>query len=513
MKKILSVMLITVMVLTIACKNVLNDSNNKDKKKDEQTPTPPSKPENKPSTPETQPSTQNLEEKDILNLFGIQKGKITASATAKKIANSTVPSTSKIKFTERKIISYDDKTGELKMKFKGTIEGGASFDKTITFTQFTHPLKNKMIQSLEKLKLNFDAAIENNYSLNKYIKELNKNAKEHIKELSFQLTDSSTIELGEHENYTLKASAKASGNNIEIVPQIVYLKLAENSIETEEKFSDLSFHTLKTQLTQEYFAEKDVFKYILNKVDENNVIEVDSKEFASSFYAFAKQSDAAPDNIFSQTFKDFIKHYQDIYKEKDENKHLKLDISYSVFQPKNGGIVVDDYKGSLKINLCIATNQQITEQSNILATKIIEKEGFANIPNSEALATKKHLFFHIVEKTTPISQDVKTKWEQKEIQANYFLLRTNESNGTATVNNPFGTNSPFNLCVSGSDPEPSSHLGCTTFGASKTKNGKTIFIENIQLKKLANSKTMEVFVTLKGSSGSTLKITTEPNYQ
>ncbi|MBC6720106.1 hypothetical protein [Treponema sp. Marseille-Q4130] len=109
-----------------------------------------------------------------------------------------------------------------------------------------------------------------------------------------------------------------------------------------------------------------------------------------------------------------------------------------------------------------------------------------------------------------MTDELKTQWEQKTfIVSPYPLLRVDE-NGAAAVNNPFvATDIPFHLCVNSENTDPSAHLGCAIFGASKIRNEKIIFIENIQLKKETGSKIMEVQVKLKGS-GAVLKVTSVP---
>ena len=502
MKRFLTFALIAMIMIT-GCRDGVRNNN---AGTNQEVPTPP-------TPPNPQPSIKELKEDEVLKAFSITKGEITASAAAKKIAKGLPSPSSEITFTEIKIISYDDESGEFKISFKGTKKDGTSFEKTITFTQFTHPLNGKAIQSSNKIDLSFDEAIEHNYSLDLYIEKLNEKIKEKtmLKELSFMLSDSSTIiELGEHEKYTLIASAEKDEFKVRIKPQVVYLKLFENATnEIKENISDFSFTHLKTLLTKDYFIDKDVFKYILDKLDETIVIKENKKEFASSFYVFAKHAGTAPDNIFTEEFKTYIKHYHDIYEEKNENEHLKLDIGYGVYDPKNGGVDSDDYEGSLKINLCIATNEQIADQNGIVATKNIQKiGGFANIPDDASLGEKKHLFFNLIPKAT-LTDEMKTTWEKKPFD-NYFLLKVNE-NGVATVNNPFDSASnPFNLCVNSENTNPRTHLGCATYGASKTKNENVIFIEAIRLKKDINSKSMEVLITLKGSNQIELKTTVTP---
>ncbi|MGP1415047.1 MAG: hypothetical protein ACTTJ6_03810 [Treponema sp.] len=501
MKKILSCILIT-MIFIIGCNDGLRNNNNDNKGGGNELPTPP-----------TPPNIKELNEQNILEIFGIQKGGITASFAAKKIAKTTTHSSTDFTFTEIRIISYDDETGEFKLQFKGTKKDGSSFDKVITFTQFTYPLKDKMIQSLNEIELSLDEGIEHNYSLDKFIEKLNENikGKTMLKKLSFMLNDGATIiELGEHINCTLIASAEKDGSKIWIKPVVVYLKLLENmSTETQKPVSNLAFNHLKTELTKDYFTKIDVFNYILSKIDETKVIKGNKNEFASSFYVFAKVTNGIPHNIFTDDFKTQIKHYHDLYEEKDENEHLKLDISYGIYQPKDDGVVSDDYKGDLKINLCLATNDEITNQSGIVVMKTIEKRnGFASIPDDEALGKKTHLFFNLIEKNTLTSQ-LKEAWEKK-VFDKHSLLRVDES-GVKTVDNPFSSvNIPFHLCVNSGDTDPSTHLGCAMYGASKTRNEKVIFIERIILNKLANSKSMDVLVILKGTNPKQLKMTVEP---
>ena len=77
------------------------------------------------------------------------------------------------------------------------------------------------------------------------------------------------------------------------------------------------------------------------------------------------------------------------------------------------------------------------------------------------------------------------------------------NNGTITPNTitnplPGGSSKPFWLCVNGTD-NLASQLGCGHFGASLTRNGKSIFIENIILNKKQNETDLKITVQLKGS--------------
>lgn len=463
-----------------------------------------------PGVPSTPPQNLiTLTESDVLTAFSLSKGHIAASAAAKKITNGTPASG--ITFTERKMIAYDDEAGIFTVKVKGT-KDGKNFSQKISVTGFTHPLAGKTIQSIADCELNLDDAIEHNYSLEKYIDEVNKDpsGEKLVKKLSFMLSDSvTTIELGEHDSYTLTAKAQAVGTKVWVQPSVVFRKLTEGGTETLVKNTAFSFTHLNPSLKKDYFEAKDVFKYILDKTADI-AIKVDSKEFASSFYAFAKKSGQAPVNLFTEGFKTKIQDYAALYQNKDSDEHLALDISYGAFQPKNGGINADDYTGTVTIKLCIATNEQIVNQNDITAIKPIEKSGFASIPDNAALAKKNHLFFHLIPKGS-LTDASKTQWEQKSF-SNHPLFRVDENTGIKAINNPFiAADNPFSLSVNGSDNNLSSHLGCANFSASKTRQDKVIFIENIQLQKAANSKFMTVQVKLKGLGG-ILEVTADPGY-
>lgn len=463
-----------------------------------------------PGVPSTSPQNLiTLTESDVLTAFSLSKGHITASAAAKKITNGTPASG--ITFTERKMIAYDDQAGTFTVEVKGT-KDGKNFSQKISVTGFTHPLAGKTIQSIADCELNLDDAIEHNYSLAKYIEEVKKDpsGKKLVKKLSFMLSDSvTTIELGEHDSYTLVAEAQAVGTKVWVQPSVVFRKLTEGGTETLVKNTEFSFTHLNSSLKKDYFEAKDVFKYILDKTADI-AVKADPKEFASSFYAFAKKSGQAPANLFTEGFKTKIQDYAALYQNKDADEHLEIDeITYGIAQPKNGGIDADDYTGTVKIDLCIATEQQIADQSGITAIKPIEKSGFAKITNADEL--NKQVVFFVISDLHPSASDVQA-WKNK-IFTNHRLLNVNPTNGTVSPNpvvNPLpdGSGKPFRLCVNGI-ANLASQLGCKHFGASCTIKGKTIFIENISLDKDQNKTDLKITVQLKGS-GSVLTLTTNP---
>lgn len=249
--------------------------------------------ENQGTNPAVPQNPDELVEADVLTAFGLQRGKITASAAAKKIA--TGHPASGITFTSRAVVSYDDQTGSFTVRIIGN-KNGKPFNKALTLTGFTHPLAGKMIKSVDKCELNLDEGIENNYSLAKYIDEVNKDPSgaKLVKKLSFLLNDGTTIELGEHDTYTLTAKAvKTTVSNKEKVKirqvfKVAYRKkVADSTSESIIEKEDTTAYNFP-DLIKDYFTEKEVFQYILDKTS-GYAIKADSNQFASSFYAFAKK--------------------------------------------------------------------------------------------------------------------------------------------------------------------------------------------------------------------------------
>ena len=454
-----------------------------------------------PGTNPAVPSNPNeLVESDVLTAFGLQRGSITASAAAKKIV--TGAPAGGITFTQRKIIAYDDQAGTFTVKVKGT-KNGRPFEKTLNLTGFTHPLAGKTIQSLDSCELNLDDAIEHNYSLAKYITEVNKDPSgaKLVKKLSFTLTDGTTIELGEHDRYTLTAIAQAVGTQVWVQPSIVFRKLTEGGTEELTNNTAFEFTHLNSSLTKDYFTEQDVFAHVLSNTNDT-VIKVHPSEFASSFYATAKSGNST-ENLFDTSI---IPSWTTRYQTKDTDEYMQLDITCGIHDPKNGGINADDYEGKLTVKFCIATHDQLTNQGEITAVKTITRLGYAKITNAAEL--KNQLFFDVSSKPNPSNEAIKT-WKKKFFDCS-SLLRIGDDGAAILASNPLpdGFDKPFCLCING-EATLSNYLGCKAYGASRTRNNKVIFIESIQLQKISGETNLQVKVQLKGS-GPVLTITTNP---
>ena len=139
------------------------------------------KPENggsKPKVPKPAPSpteeTGEFKLEDLVSAFSLTKGDITASDAAKKIKTET-PTVTGLTFTEKKIISYDDKSGTFTVEVKGN-KGGKSFSNKITAQGFTHPYNSIPSSKISGDKIKLDAAMENNLKLDDFINKLKNTA-------------------------------------------------------------------------------------------------------------------------------------------------------------------------------------------------------------------------------------------------------------------------------------------------------------------------------------------------
>lgn len=475
-----------------------------------------------PSTPPQNP--YELVEADVFEAFCLTKGEQSPFEAAEKInsGNSILPS---IVFTQKEVTAYDDEKGTFTVKVKGT-KNGKEFEKEMTVNGFINPYNAQpwiINLSDNKGQLKLEEGIEHNYSIEKYVEKANTNIPDFFKApftFSFEKNNGISVTLGDFPQYKLTATlAKEGTDKIKIVPVYTvknHKKVSGGTIDmvTPKEYKD--FTHLNSSLTKDYFTEKDVFEYVLNKTVDDNAIKVDPNAFASSFYVLAKENDKTPDNLFSDEFKTKVKKYTDLYKDKDMDEYRKLDITYGVYKPAKGGIDADDYTGMLKADICIATSEQLADQNGITAYKTVNKSGFASIPDDAALAEKKHLFFNLTASSpSTLTETNKTKWERKTL-SNHPLFSVDDEGSYANkkdrikINNPFkAETNPFLLSVNGSLRDVSTHLGHGHYGASITLNGKEILIKSIRIDKKNNSKFMDVYVTLKGS-GSELKVRIAP---
>ncbi|MGP1510840.1 MAG: lipoprotein 17-related variable surface protein, partial [Treponema lecithinolyticum] len=170
--------------------------------------------ENSGTNPAVPSNPNELVEADVLAAFGLQRGSVTASAAAKKIA--TGAPASGITFTERTAVSYDDQAGTFTVKVKG-IKNGKPFEKELTFSGFSNPYAANP-QSMDttggKGELKLDEGIEHNHSIEKYTGKANLNIANFFQApLTFSLVNGTSITRGDFPGYKLNATLVQEGND------------------------------------------------------------------------------------------------------------------------------------------------------------------------------------------------------------------------------------------------------------------------------------------------------------
>ncbi|QTQ14808.1 hypothetical protein HRQ91_10220 [Treponema parvum] len=468
-----------------------------------------------PSVPQNQ---YELVEADVLETFGLTKGRQSPFEAAGKITlgTSTLPS---IEFTQKEVTAYNDEAGTFTVKVKGT-KNGNPFDKEMAVNGFANPYASQpwSINSNDgKGELKLDEGIERNLSIEKYIAEAYPTIADFFKApLTFSLANGTSVTLGDCDYYKLEATlAKEETDKIKIIPVYTvknHKKTAGGSdtVTLETKYSVFHPDRFGSSLTKLYFTKKDVFDHVLSKTPDS-VIKVDSNKFASSFYAFTKLTGTAPAELFDYSR---LEPYKTLYQTAGADKYMQLDITCGVADPKGRGIDADDYKGELTVQFCIATHEQLANQEGsqedpqevIMAVRPITQSLYAKITTATELDNQ--LLFQVISKPSPKQKDIKA-WKNKQYD-NFPLLRVGD-NGTVTLaSNPLpdGQDKPFCLCVNG-EATLSNHLGHENYGASKTINGKVIFVQSIHLQKTSGETDLQVHVQLKGSCP-ILTITTNP---
>lgn len=376
------------------------------------------------STPGTTGETVELKLEDLLSAFSLTKGEITASDAAKKIANGTSAAAG-LTFTEKKIIFYDDKTGTFTVEVKGK-KDGKSFSNKITAEGFTHPYKSAPTAKNAGDKLKLAAALENNLKPADFINLLKTAATaanvSNFLDLGFTLENGKTIDFNNSEKpYKLTASFVSNGGKIELTPkyELIYKKLTESGTEETENVLQTAATSAFHKIEYDYFTKNDVFEYVAQQVKED-ILKVPADTFASSIYAGAKYANTSPSDIFNVGDGSKFKKYQETYKK--DGGYIQIvkgdgtsDLSYALYNPKNGGIQADDYSGTIKVDFYVQQTNVIAEinagtysGTYVIKTVRVEKTGFMTV-SKEFL--NRNFLFNLTYSGN--KETAKTKWSQK----------------------------------------------------------------------------------------------------
>jgi len=479
------------------------------------------------SSPTPSPTEETVEFKldDLVSAFSLTKGDITASDAAKKIKTET-PTVTGLTFTEKKIISYDDKSGTFTVEIKGN-KGGKSFSNKITAQGFTHPYNSNPSSKIYGDKIKLDAAMEDNQNLDAFINELKNAANlETYLNLSYSLENGKTIDFNNSEKpYKLTANFTKNGDKIKVSPKyaLIYRSLTEGGTEDVKEENMEVISPAFRDIEYEYFTEKDVFEYVQEKI-KDDILKVPTDTFASEFYAFAKYSNSTPSDIFNVGDGSKFKKYQDTYKK--DGGHIKIvngsgdsDLSYAIFDPKNSGIEADDFSGTIKVNFYIQKESVISEviagnySGPAIETVSAEKSGFMKV-SKEFL--RNNFLFNLV-KGTDDKETAKAKWLPKSINANTELLGKGTTNefeikNTQLINEANQDKNGFYLSANNSSTFADFAIRSKNYvsvAKGKAPNEYNLLITSIRMKKDVNSKDLNLDFYFKGSY-EPIKLTVTP---
>lgn len=453
--------------------------------------------------------TYPIAESDVLTAFSLMRGMQSASEAAKKIAAGKGKTVDTYAFTEASAKSYDDEAGTFTVNVKGT-KDGKPFDAEITVTGFTHPYASPL-QSLVKCKFDLTPAIEENLSLDTYVSHINAALRPYL-HFEAQLENGKNVMLGDAAQYTLKAQVSKDGDGLKAASKyfLKYKKLVAGGAEmTEEKM-----YTVGSPLAQKqaYFTADDVFKYVLTKAGGGAFIKVSSDEFASSFYTLARNTGTTPDGLLDMTK---IQKYIDVYKTKDANEHLQVKLSAGLYNAKNGGISANDTEGTLTLQYCITTEEELEKQTkgqlpNTAAiSEQITKTGFKKADKD----TLKKLFEFKILKASNGSGEPKAEWKKYQIGNGYigYPLVKADGNGYQTQFFPKTAGKPFRLTINDSENPADVFALSAKSGLSKIAGDKYILITHLTLtKNMGEEKLTAVFALV---DGSTVSVEYSPSFQ
>ena len=440
---------------------------------------------------------------ELIPLLGLQKGYMTASATAKKAEEKKGQTSGAFHFDDISILNYDDKAGTFTLKMTGT-KNSTPFVADVSFSEFSHPLAGKHLQSLSRnAQLNFNEAIEHNTSLTKYIEAFKKDATgaSFLPGYAIELDDvaHTSVSIGEHTDYRLRVRASASGTKIKLTPvlELIYRKKTDAAAaETTEAVPD-TVVSPNTAKTVPYFTADDVFKHIINTLHDD-FIRKNTDIFASSLYAPAVELGVTPEDVFDLTQ---IQKYKELYnKEKNDGTHLKLkDITAAIYNIKNGGIAADDTQGELTVTCCIATEAQIAKLSDgssqnaagITATKQLSRTDFKK---ADAAALKSMFEFKILKAEGHAAEEAKNRWIARPLplSGQFYRLLSGKNSGYHVNNLPPIADMFCRMTINDTET-PKGFFACNNPGhLSKSTNGTKILLEGVVLEKQAGEENLRV---------------------
>ena len=301
----------------------------------------------------------------------------------------------------------------------------------------------------------------------------------------------------------------SSGTEIKVTPvfKLIYRKKTDSAAgEMIEKIKDM---TIVHPHTVPYFTADDVFKHILNKLD-NDFIKQNTAVFASSIAAPARALHTTPADLF-----DFeqIQSYTDIYNEKNVDEHLQLkDITAAIYNVKNGGITADDTQGTLTVQCWISTKEKIADYNNSTnpqppAINTFKELSRSDFKKADAATLRSMFEFKILKAEGHTLEEAKDTWKKRSIplsgQPAYHLLSKNNDNYDVKELPPL-VGMPFRMTINDGET-PAHYFACSTGKLSKGSGGTEILLEGVVLRKPAGEETLFVTFVLSNNQQVTVK--------
>ncbi|WP_428768693.1 lipoprotein 17-related variable surface protein [Treponema sp. HNW] len=459
----------------------------------------------------------DISETELLTALNLTRGSQSASEAAKKIAAQTGKNVGRLSFTEAKSLAYDDEAGTFKVKVVGK-KNGKNFDKTFNVTGFTHPYASPP-QSAIQVEFKFDAGIEENLSIDKYIEKITPNLKAHLT-FSFSLQNGKAITLGyDNDYYELTAQVSNSNGELKISPEykLKYKKKLRGEDETSVSTAYTSAMPVFTGQKKDYFTEKDVFEHIFNKVkDDPELIVADAGSYASSKYAFAMVLNNG--GTLFNTGK--IAQYVNVYNTKGADNHREIkNITPAMDNVRGGGITADDYEGKLTVNFYISKAEYIADgntpdDKEKSGSYTVVRSGFKKLPSDISSNVRSVLEFSLGKITD--GNGTQDTWKKRRIN-NTALISMKYTGINSTYDNWFSLNddlkitgdtSGFYLILNGQDytsrmPNHQDNFLVPTNGDENVK----ILIKHLQISKNVGEEELTIRVQFMGGNDTeTVKI-------
>ncbi len=444
--------------------------------------------------PTPNPQNDEITESEILNAFSLSKGEERASVAAKKIANeSNGTGVAAITFESCEALAYDDEAGTFSVKVKGQ-KDSKGFDKEFDISGFRNPYDANIVSVVEEVTFNFNEAMENDTKLSDFITAGNHNLGSVLVNAKFKI-GSKTLTVGTTDDYRLNFTLSSIGSDVIKLTADYNVKFQKkrrgDAFETSEmKNNNALFNNISENLKKPYFTLNELYLYLLDKAGDG-ILQVYSNRFASEFYSLSKNLSVTHGDLLSNNSIQTI-----IDKYSGTGGQYQIEIDSAIFNPRNEGILADDYKGSITVNYCIASKNQIqdmlggvTGYEPIVAISTFTKSGYKMIDSDVA----KSLFQFEVSVTNP------SEWNKLKLN-NFYLLKKGPSDPSGYdtyIVSDLKKAGSYELKVNESDPidvfatEPPK---CFSVG----KNGELIFLEEILLDKEEHSDTLKVRIKFVG---------------